>query len=330
LIQSLEDYRVIGIVGNAKNAGKTTVLNALIEAYKEPLILTSIGLDGEAIDQVTFLEKPQVYVRENDIVISAKDTLKQWTAQYEIIEETSIFTAIGPVVISKITYPGKVLIAGPSLVEDMKKIMDHMGEEYTYPMLVDGAFSRSSFGVITDALIYVVGANQHVQMQTTIQNAYNEYHKLTLGPVPNQYMKSIHLNQITIIKKNQVLHLSKSSLIGCEQTVFDMVDECVQAIYIPKALTDQFISKWSKSYHQYQFDIIVHTGIHIQLSQANLNKLFKLSHHIYALKPLNLVAVCINPISPQGYQYDAKEFRDLLSEKLHIKVINVKEGEHNE
>jgi hypothetical protein len=321
---------VIGIVGNAKNAGKTTVLNALIDAYKEPLILTSIGLDGEEIDQVTYLEKPQVYVRVNDLVISAKDTLKQWTAHYDLIEETDIFTAIGPVVISKITYPGKVLIAGPSLVDDMKVIIDHMRQDYSYPMLVDGAFSRSSFGMITDALIYVVGANQHVHMHTTVQSAYHEYHKLTLSPVPKHYKKSIHPDQITIIKKNQVLHLSKNSLIGCEQTVFDMVDECVQAIYIPKALTDAFISKWSKSYHQYHFDIIVHTGIHIQLSQANLHKLFKLSHHIYALKPLNIVAVCINPTSPQGYQYDAKEFKDLLSEKLQTKVINVKEGEHNE
>jgi len=330
LIQSLQDFRVIGIVGNAKNAGKTTVLNAIIEAYKEPLILTSIGLDGEEIDQVTFLEKPQVYVRENDLIISAKDTLKQWTAEYEVIEETDIFTAIGPVVISRITYPGKVLIAGPSLVNDMKKIINHMRHDYDFKMLVDGAFSRSSFGMITDALIYVVGANQHVQMQTTIESAYHEYHKLTLGPVPKHNKKSIHPNQITIIKKNQVLHLSKDSLIGYTQTVLDMVDECVQAIYMPKALTDEFMTKWSKSYHQYHFDIIVHTGIHIQLSQANLNKLFKLSHHVYALKPLKLVAVCINPTSPQGYAYDAKDFKDLLEEKLHIEVINVKEGEHNE
>jgi len=330
MYSNFQGYQVIGIVGNAKNAGKTTVLNSIIHHINEPLILTSIGLDGEAIDQVTYLEKPQVYVRVDDIVISAKDTIKQWTADYEIIEETNIFTAIGPVILAKITDPGRVLLAGPSLVKDMKEIVDMIRSRYTFKMFIDGAFSRSSFGMICDGLIYVVGANRYIDMSQTIQQALNDYKKLTIKVIPKHYERMIRDDSLTIIKKNQILFLSVDSMVGHIDHIFNHIDKSVQAIYFPKAITDEFVDKWAKSYHQYTFDIIVKTGIHIQLSAINLKKLLTLSHHLYAIKAIDLVSVCINPYAPQGYQYDANDFKKHLSSALGINVINVKEGEQNE
>lgn len=330
MIKVIDQHRIIGIAGNAKNAGKTTVLNTIIKESKAPLILTSIGLDGEQLDQVTHLEKPQVYVRVNDIVISAKDTFKQWQATYEIIEETNIFTAIGPVCIAKITGPGKVLIAGPSLVSDVLYMINHIRYDYDYKILIDGAFSRMSFGVVTDAIIYVVGANYHASMDQTIQAAANEYKKLTVEHVPSVYANMIKTDRITVIKKNHVLHLSVDSAIGRCQALFEYIDDSVKAIYFPKALTDAFVELWTKNFHRYRFDIIVQTGIHIQLNQHNLKNLLTLCPHIYACKPIKVTGICINPYAPQGYHYDAKLFKERLSQALGIDVINVKEGEQNE
>ena len=61
-MDTLDKFKVISIVGNTKNAGKTTVLNYYLEKFDKPIGLSSIGLDGEEIDQVNFLEKPRIFV----------------------------------------------------------------------------------------------------------------------------------------------------------------------------------------------------------------------------------------------------------------------------
>lgn len=66
-----EKYKRISIVGMAKNAGKTTALNYLIEeAMDEGLVLgvTSTGRDGEGTDLVTGTEKPRVFLDTGTIV----------------------------------------------------------------------------------------------------------------------------------------------------------------------------------------------------------------------------------------------------------------------
>ncbi|MEG0391915.1 MAG: hypothetical protein RR626_04060, partial [Anaerovoracaceae bacterium] len=64
-------YKTVSIVGMAKNAGKTTALNYLIEeAMDEGMILgiTSTGRDGESTDVVTGTDKPKVFLDVGTIV----------------------------------------------------------------------------------------------------------------------------------------------------------------------------------------------------------------------------------------------------------------------
>ena len=64
-------YKTISIVGMAKNAGKTTALNYLIEEAEDESIrlgITSTGRDGETTDLVTNTDKPRVYLYEDTIV----------------------------------------------------------------------------------------------------------------------------------------------------------------------------------------------------------------------------------------------------------------------
>ncbi len=64
-------YKTLSIVGMAKNAGKTTALNYLIEEADDEGIrlgITSTGRDGETQDLVTGTEKPKVFLYEDTIV----------------------------------------------------------------------------------------------------------------------------------------------------------------------------------------------------------------------------------------------------------------------
>ena len=64
-------YKVLSIVGMAKNAGKTTALNYILEeAMDEGMLLgvTSTGRDGESSDLVTGTEKPRVFLDAGTLV----------------------------------------------------------------------------------------------------------------------------------------------------------------------------------------------------------------------------------------------------------------------
>ncbi|MFA5482866.1 MAG: hypothetical protein WC278_05815, partial [Bacilli bacterium] len=60
----LANSRVIAIVGRGKNVGKTTTLNHILKLYsdEEGISITSIGYDGEDIDNITETIKPRIYI----------------------------------------------------------------------------------------------------------------------------------------------------------------------------------------------------------------------------------------------------------------------------
>ena len=73
-------YKTLSIVGMAKNAGKTTALNYLIEEADDEGIrlgITSTGRDGETQDLVTGTEKPKVFLYE-DTIVSVPTQLRGW------------------------------------------------------------------------------------------------------------------------------------------------------------------------------------------------------------------------------------------------------------
>ncbi len=112
------------MVGNAKNAGKTTVLNTLIAAYANVKIgVTSIGLDGEELDAVTYLPKPRIFLSAGTLAATAEDCLKSAEATYRIIRRTGVSTALGEIVVVEIVDPGICLVGGPATVVAMEQIV---------------------------------------------------------------------------------------------------------------------------------------------------------------------------------------------------------------
>lgn len=327
MIESLKQHRVISIVGNAKNAGKTTILNHLMKLYQEPLIITSIGLDGESIDQVTFREKPRIYARSGDLIATSFQTLKQFEADYTIIMETGIHTAIGEVVLCRIEKPGKVLVAGPSKVFDMEKLIAELRENFPYKILVDGAFFRQSFARISDGLILVIGAHYSRNMALTVNNAKLNYQKFTLP-----YYDGSHTfddSKVSLLIKDKMIALDMTSTLGKSNLLFQEFNH-VDGIYIPKALTDEFVETWTNAYHKISVDVIVDSPVNIQLKDHNLKNLFQLANHIYTRHPLKVLAVAMNPYSPSGYSYSKEAFKKSLEDALGIHVIDVKEDDEHE
>ncbi len=78
----------LGLAGTAKNTGKTTTTAAIIQELRMRDIkfyLTSIGYDGENIDNITGLPKPKLRVKTGDIVATAEKCLLTSTAALQVL-----------------------------------------------------------------------------------------------------------------------------------------------------------------------------------------------------------------------------------------------------
>lgn len=154
------DY-ILGIAGTAKNTGKTTTTNAILACLRKrgiAVFLTSIGYDGENLDNVTGLPKPKIPVEPGDIVATAARCLATGTASFERICETDISTPLGRLQLVRITTPGLVVTAGPNKSSEARRLISLFRTIGPGFILLDGALNRLAPMVETDGLVLATGA----------------------------------------------------------------------------------------------------------------------------------------------------------------------------
>lgn len=101
----------IGILGTAKNTGKTTALNSVLKCLNDKKIaITSIGFDGEDLDHVTGLPKPKVVVDEGTLVITSEQAARHSTAKLELIEKLSLRTPMGRICVYRVKELGTAVL----------------------------------------------------------------------------------------------------------------------------------------------------------------------------------------------------------------------------
>jgi hypothetical protein len=161
----------VSLIGLAKNVGKTTTTNHLLETllaenlYRaNELALTSLGLDGEAVDALTGLPKPRYVPQAGLMIATTVELLHQAEnegVRVERLLQLPARTALGPVVLARILQPGRVIIAGPTLLRDLRDALDKLQEFGSRLGIVDGAINRlgAASPKITDACIVCTGAS---------------------------------------------------------------------------------------------------------------------------------------------------------------------------
>ena len=167
-------YKTISIVGMAKNAGKTTALNYLIEeAMDEGLVLgvTSTGRDGESTDIVTGTDKPRVFL-DTDTIVSVPTQLYELAdAGLEILKMTEYGSSIGQIMLCRVVSSGYVQVAGPVINASHRKMCEEMLQLGAQLVLIDGAIDRKSIAApgTSDAIILSTGAVLSRSMKKVIE-----------------------------------------------------------------------------------------------------------------------------------------------------------------
>lgn len=168
------------LVGNKKNAGKTTFLNYALNHVREvvrPAFLT-IGIDGETSDLVFETPKPKVYTEIGDYVITSDTMINKSNALFEIIHVFPYKTVLGRLVLATTLRAGNVELVGSEDNSQLTEILNFLKEkEKIETILVDGAASRTTqvASVKNSQFFYIM-----VFDQKTFNSDFNKFKTIAL------------------------------------------------------------------------------------------------------------------------------------------------------
>lgn len=151
----------VGIAGTAKNTGKTTAMRMLLDHFQNrgvSLGITSIGYDGESVDNVTGLPKPRIHLKKGDLAAVSEKCLPVSTARFKILERTGISTPLGRIVCGRVMNEGLLVVAGPNQSAHLRMVRQWMERQGAGLIVVDGALNRIAPMVETDGFILSTGA----------------------------------------------------------------------------------------------------------------------------------------------------------------------------
>ncbi|QMS84341.1 hypothetical protein [Candidatus Xianfuyuplasma coldseepsis] len=325
----VEPYHSISIIGMAKNAGKTTVLNTIISAHKtKRLAISSVGLDGEEIDTITNQNKPRIQVYPGMIIATTKECLDQSTITYVIHENTNIRTALGTVVICEVIRAGLILVAGPSSRNKMKKLKSIITKYEPYKILFDGALFRKSIASreLVDGIIFVTGASYSSNIDKVINDTKITIDHYSIKAVEQSLKINVKTNEnnIIIFENKAIKTVTKDNIIDKEHILEQFLTEETRVLYLPRSLNEKIVEVILSNKNKLtQFKIIVQDATYILLKPQTLAKLSKIGIKISVLNPIDIIFVAYNPISPYGYSFDNNEFKSKLRAAIGFEPINV-------
>ena len=169
-------------VGIGKNVGKTIAMRAVYEAALEAKLgvgLASIGRDGEAIDIGDGQRKPRLFLRAGSVLATAQAALPRSPAS-EILECSSLATAVGPLVYARVKHDAFYELIGPPTASGVRQVVAGLLRHASYA-LVDGAVDRvAALAGGEDAIVIAVGADAASTMDDAVLQVRALVRRLTI------------------------------------------------------------------------------------------------------------------------------------------------------
>lgn len=333
----IEEYKRIAIVGTFKNAGKTVALNEFINAAAndgKTLGVTSIGRDGERKDLVTDTEKPPIYVPEGTLIATAENCLARFTTPYEIIDVTPFQTAMGNVIVCRVKEDGYIEIAGPDSNSEIKRVADFMLDLGADTVLIDGALNRKTQASpsVADAAILSTGAVLSRSIDIVVDKTKHTVNMLTLPQVEKDLIgtceEAATSSYVSFIDKdNNIINTQYKTSLGHVNEIISEIREDYKYIVFPGTVMNSFIKSMQGVLRCVDIGLVVRDGTKVFAETMDYNIFKKLGGQIKVIDPIQLLAVTINPYSPEGYYFEPSLFLEAMQEALNpIDVFDCMQG----
>jgi hypothetical protein len=293
--------RAVAVIGLVKNAGKTTVVNALMDNVAHRFGLTSLGLDGERTDHLTGLAKPRIAPPKGTLVATTQGSLDRSGYVMETLEELPFHTPLGRVLIGVAGGDGQVEVSGPTTLAEVRATVQRLQALGAEQVLVDGAINRlgsasprvsdgvvvATGGMVADTLAEVVAITTATLDMLTLPEAATTTKSLVAAE------DLLGARAIAVDAAGRQTKLDIDTVVGEGVTVGREVDR----------LTQEFVDDFLRVLPpRRRLRIVVRDATVLVLPPATIARLRLGGIELEVLRPLRVLAVTANPFRvPQPY-----------------------------
>ena len=329
-IDEILKYDSLSIVGLEKNTGKTECLKYVLDRLpveSKRIAVTSIGIDGETIDQVTRTQKPEIVLREGMCFGTSELHYRQRRLVSELIDVSDESTSLGRVVTARALTGGKILLSGPSSASSLSRWMGEMQQRFGIDLtIIDGALSRMSSAspAVSQSMILATGAAYSANMATLVSKTAHVVDLINLDLTSEDNIAALMPLEkgLWCIDKDGNLN-SLDALTSLSKDIhFEGMDNC-RTLYVAGALVDGFLEKVRKNKSLKQAELVVRDFTKIFVTPQQFRLFLKAGGCIRVLQKSKLIAVTVNPTSPSGYVLDSDTLCGKLSQAIRLPVYDL-------
>ena len=300
-VEEILKHRSLSIVGLEKNTGKTVCLNYILRRLNEmhvPVGVTSIGVDGEQVDSVFATAKPEVTIYEGSRFITSEQHYMKRQAVSVIEHVDSRRTALGPLVTARVLVRGKVLLSGAATTGVLRSQMRQLEAAGCRLSIVDGALSRLSLAspTVTDCMVLATGAAVSANLKQLVAKTRFLHSMICLDDLGIASVFLIGSAGKDLLRFGHTLFASGAVSDRLLKTLTPMASDIT---LVARDFTKLFITP--EAYNDFT----------------------RKGNRMLVLQRSKLIAVTLNPTSPQGFLLDSRSACDALSEALQTPVYDV-------
>ncbi len=295
----------LAIIGLVKNAGKTTVLNSLMDRSTQRFGLTSLGLDGERSDHLTGLAKPRIAPPAGALVATTTGSLDRSQYTMRVLDEMPFRTALGRVVIGVASGGDRpVEISGPTTLAQVRATADRLIELGAEQVVVDGAINRlgSASPRVTDGLIMATGAMVGDSLEETIAITRDTFSMLNLPVVSADTRalldgSTVGARLLSIDGRGRRRQLEAATAVGEGIVVARDIQRLgTRVLYCAGAVTQEFVDDLARVLPpKQQLTLVVRDATVLVLPSVWVARLQRRGIDVQVLHGLRVVAVTTNP-----------------------------------
>ncbi len=321
-------HRSLSIVGLEKNTGKTVCLNYILRRLNEMgthVGVTSIGVDGEQVDSVFATAKPEIVLYEGTYFITSEQHYlkRQLVSRLESVDSRR--TALGPLVTAQVLIRGKALLSGAATTGILRTQIEQLESMGVGLTIVDGALSRLSLAspTVTDAMILATGAAVSANVKQLVSKTKFLHNLIRLDevePTLRERLSPIQSGLWAVDSEGQPHNLGIASVFLIDRAETDIL-HYGHTLFASGAVSDRLLR------------VLATKANDITLITRDFTKLFitpeayveftRRGNRLMALQRSRLIAITLNPTSPQGFLLDSKSTCNALSDALQMPVYDV-------
>jgi hypothetical protein len=210
--------KTISFVGSDKNAGKTTSMNHYVDSLlrsgfsPNQICMTSIGLNGELIDEYEFSQKPSILLKKGQYFVTTGRHLINNAGKYETISILVPPHVSQPFVVGKALMEFPLCLEGPNEKTDLLKLKAKLQEllELKF-LLVDGSIDRQFLAnpLISDSFCFSLllssRQQQNLKANTLLETIQFKECEKSVKLLIERYLED-NIKTLLISKNDELLH----------------------------------------------------------------------------------------------------------------------------